>query len=65
MKAISLFYLLTTCRHSSLQKDKDRIVQEYEENTQQLQSKYDVDINFIKQEHALSAAKVCFMYNRH
>uniref|UniRef100_A0A8C0BCR5 Centrosomal protein 112 n=1 Tax=Buteo japonicus TaxID=224669 RepID=A0A8C0BCR5_9AVES len=45
-------------RHSSLQKDKDRIIQEYEENIQQLQSKYDVDINFIKQEHALSAAKV-------
>uniref|UniRef100_A0A8C0BD23 Centrosomal protein 112 n=1 Tax=Buteo japonicus TaxID=224669 RepID=A0A8C0BD23_9AVES len=44
-------------RHSSLQKDKDRIIQEYEENIQQLQSKYDVDINFIKQEHALSAAK--------
>ncbi|NXT84165.1 CE112 protein, partial [Zapornia atra] len=31
--------------------------QEYEENVLQLQSKYDVDINFIKQEHALSAAK--------
>uniref|UniRef100_A0A8B9MNS9 DUF4485 domain-containing protein n=2 Tax=Accipiter nisus TaxID=211598 RepID=A0A8B9MNS9_9AVES len=45
-------------RHSSLQKDKDRIIQEYEENIQQLQSKYDVDINFIKQEHALSAAKI-------
>ncbi|NXW13729.1 CE112 protein, partial [Circaetus pectoralis] len=44
-------------RHSSLQKDKDHIIQEYEENIQQLQSKYDVDINFIKQEHALSAAK--------
>ncbi|XP_010577038.1 PREDICTED: centrosomal protein of 112 kDa [Haliaeetus leucocephalus] len=44
-------------RQSSLQKDKDRIIQEYEENIQQLQSKYDVDINFIKQEHALSAAK--------
>ncbi|XP_064378833.1 centrosomal protein of 112 kDa isoform X6 [Dromaius novaehollandiae] len=44
-------------RHSSLQKDRDRIIQEYEENIQQLQSKYDVDINFIKQEHALSAAK--------
>ncbi|XP_030362436.1 centrosomal protein of 112 kDa isoform X2 [Strigops habroptila] len=44
-------------RHSSLQKDKDRIIQEYEKNIQQLQSKYDVDINFIKQEHALSAAK--------
>nr|XP_038021450.1 centrosomal protein of 112 kDa isoform X2 [Anas platyrhynchos] len=48
-------------RHSSLQKDKDRIVQEYEENIQQLQSKYDVDINFIKQEHALSAAKASDM----
>nr|XP_013808542.1 PREDICTED: centrosomal protein of 112 kDa isoform X2 [Apteryx mantelli mantelli] len=44
-------------RHSSLQKDRDRIIQEYEENIQQLQSKYDVDVNFIKQEHALSAAK--------
>ncbi|XP_029870737.1 centrosomal protein of 112 kDa isoform X3 [Aquila chrysaetos chrysaetos] len=44
-------------RHSSLRKDKDHIIQEYEENIQQLQSKYDVDINFIKQEHALSAAK--------
>ncbi|KFQ31410.1 Centrosomal protein of 112 kDa, partial [Mesitornis unicolor] len=44
-------------RHSSLQKDKDRIIQEYEENIQQLQSKHDVDINVIKQQHALSAAK--------
>ncbi|XP_042658570.1 centrosomal protein of 112 kDa isoform X3 [Tyto alba] len=44
-------------RHSLLQKDKDHIIQEYEENIQQLQSKYDADINFIKQEHALSAAK--------
>ncbi|XP_069728863.1 centrosomal protein of 112 kDa isoform X1 [Phaenicophaeus curvirostris] len=44
-------------RHSSLQKDKDRVIQEYEENIQQLQSKYDVDINFLKQEHAVSAAK--------
>ncbi|NXI49440.1 CE112 protein, partial [Chloroceryle aenea] len=44
-------------RHSSLQKDKDHIIQEYEKNIQQLQSKYDVDISFVKQEHALSAAK--------
>uniref|UniRef100_A0A8D0F1M8 Centrosomal protein 112 n=1 Tax=Strix occidentalis caurina TaxID=311401 RepID=A0A8D0F1M8_STROC len=44
-------------RHSSLQKDKDHIIQEYEGNIQQLQSKYDADISFIKQEHALSAAK--------
>ncbi|NXY42784.1 CE112 protein, partial [Ceuthmochares aereus] len=44
-------------RHSSLQKDKDRVIQEYKENLQQLQSKYDVDINFMKQQHAVSAAK--------
>ncbi|NWX76883.1 CE112 protein, partial [Alca torda] len=44
-------------RHSLLQKDKDHIILEYEENIQQLQSKFDVDVNFIKQEHALSAAK--------
>ncbi|KAM6403292.1 centrosomal protein of 112 kDa [Rhynochetos jubatus] len=40
-------------RHSSLQKDKDHIIQEHEQNIQQLQSKYDI----INQEHALSAAK--------
>ncbi|KAM6245166.1 centrosomal protein of 112 kDa isoform 2-T3 [Porphyrio hochstetteri] len=44
-------------RLSSLQKDKDCLIQDYEENVLQLQSKYGVDINFIKQEHALSAAK--------
>nr|XP_021156015.1 centrosomal protein of 112 kDa isoform X3 [Columba livia] len=44
-------------RLCSLQKDKDHIVKEYEETIQQLQSKYDVDISFAKQEHALSAAK--------
>ncbi|KFW03069.1 Centrosomal protein of 112 kDa, partial [Eurypyga helias] len=40
-------------RHSSLQKDKNHIIQEHEQNIQQLQSKYDI----INQEHALSAAK--------
>ncbi|NWQ78673.1 CE112 protein, partial [Columbina picui] len=44
-------------RLCSLQKDKDHIVKEYEETIQQLRSKYDVDIGFVKQEHALSAAK--------
>ncbi|XP_006017414.1 centrosomal protein of 112 kDa isoform X1 [Alligator sinensis] len=44
-------------RRNSLQKEKDHIIQDYEQNIQQLQSKYDADINFIKQEHALSAAK--------
>ncbi|NXG62283.1 CE112 protein, partial [Hemiprocne comata] len=44
-------------RYSCLQKDKDHIRQEYEDNIQQLQSKYDAEINVIKQEHAHSAAK--------
>uniref|UniRef100_G1N5W2 DUF4485 domain-containing protein n=1 Tax=Meleagris gallopavo TaxID=9103 RepID=G1N5W2_MELGA len=44
-------------RHKLFLEGKDRIVQEYEESIQQLQSKYDVDINVMKQEHALSAAK--------
>ncbi|NXX80654.1 CE112 protein, partial [Urocolius indicus] len=48
-------------RHSSLQKDKDHIIQEYEGNIQQLQSKYDADINVINQEHAFSAAKASDM----
>lgn len=50
--------VFASCRHSSLQKDKDHIAQEYEKNIQQLQSKYDGDISFLKQEHALSKAKV-------
>ncbi|XP_010147589.1 PREDICTED: centrosomal protein of 112 kDa, partial [Eurypyga helias] len=41
-------------RHSSLQKDKNHIIQEHEQNIQQLQSKYDI----INQEHALSASGV-------
>ncbi|XP_027510229.1 centrosomal protein of 112 kDa isoform X4 [Corapipo altera] len=44
-------------RYNLLQKDKDHIMQEYKENIQRLQSKFDVDRDFIKQEHALSAAK--------
>ncbi|XP_069055982.1 centrosomal protein of 112 kDa isoform X2 [Pleurodeles waltl] len=44
-------------RHSSLQKEKDRVSQDYELRLQQLQSKYDSDMNFITQDHATSAAK--------
>uniref|UniRef100_A0A8C4YGB7 Centrosomal protein 112 n=1 Tax=Gopherus evgoodei TaxID=1825980 RepID=A0A8C4YGB7_9SAUR len=44
-------------RCNCLQKEKDRIIQDYEQNIQQQQNKYDIDINFMKQEHALSAAK--------
>lgn len=60
MKAVFIFCLLTTYRHKLFLEGKDRIVQEYEESIQQLQSKYDVDINVMKQEHALSTAKVHF-----
>ncbi|XP_048673423.2 centrosomal protein of 112 kDa isoform X4 [Caretta caretta] len=44
-------------RCNSFQKEKDRIIQDYEQNIQQQQNKYDIDISFMKQEHALSAAK--------
>nr|XP_060619050.1 centrosomal protein of 112 kDa isoform X3 [Anolis sagrei ordinatus] len=44
-------------RCNSLQKEKGYIVQEYEQNIKQLRSKYDADLNLMKQEHALSAAK--------
>lgn len=44
-------------RCNSRQKEKDRIVQEYEQNIQELKRKYDADLNLMKQEHALSAAK--------
>ncbi|XP_042309181.1 centrosomal protein of 112 kDa isoform X3 [Sceloporus undulatus] len=44
-------------RCNSLQKDKGRVVQECEQNVQQLQSKYEADLNLMTQEHALSAAK--------
>lgn len=44
-------------RHSSLQKEKDRVSQDYEQRLQQLQRKYDSDMSFITQDHATSAAK--------
>ncbi|MEE6506899.1 hypothetical protein FKM82_007894 [Ascaphus truei] len=44
-------------RNHSLQKEKDRSVQDYEKRTQQLQSKYDSDMSYITQQNALSAAK--------
>ncbi|NXC16513.1 CE112 protein, partial [Corythaeola cristata] len=54
-------------RHNSLQKDKDHIIQEYEENIQQLQSKYDkklifflfrIHISFQDQEYKLQQDKL-------
>ncbi|NXU91510.1 CE112 protein, partial [Xiphorhynchus elegans] len=48
-------------RYNVLQKDKDHLMQEYKENIQRLQSQFDVDRDFIKQEQALSAAKTSDM----
>uniref|UniRef100_A0A8C3EIW1 Centrosomal protein 112 n=1 Tax=Corvus moneduloides TaxID=1196302 RepID=A0A8C3EIW1_CORMO len=39
-------------RYNLLQKDKNQITQEYKEKLQQLQSKFDVDRDFLKQEQA-------------
>ncbi|XP_056362080.1 centrosomal protein of 112 kDa isoform X5 [Oenanthe melanoleuca] len=45
-------------RYNLLQKDKDQIMQEYQENLQQLQNKFDVDRDVIKQEQAQQASDV-------
>ncbi|XP_062362561.1 centrosomal protein of 112 kDa [Cinclus cinclus] len=45
-------------RYNLLQKDKDQIMQEYKENLQQLQSKFDVDRDFMKQEQAQQTSDV-------
>ncbi|CAN8193994.1 unnamed protein product [Coccothraustes coccothraustes] len=48
-----------TERYKLLQKDKDQIMQEYKENLQQLQSKFDVDRDFLKQEQAQVCCQAC------
>nr|XP_033817620.1 centrosomal protein of 112 kDa isoform X3 [Geotrypetes seraphini] len=58
-------YYQTTCaelqesrtRCNSVQKEKDHSIQDYEKKLYHLQKKYDSDVNFVKQEHALSATK--------
>ncbi|KAM4691164.1 centrosomal protein of 112 kDa [Rhinophrynus dorsalis] len=44
-------------RCNALQKERDRVTQDYEKRIQQLQAKYDSDISFMSQQNALSAAK--------
>ncbi|ETE70077.1 Centrosomal protein, partial [Ophiophagus hannah] len=44
-------------RHNSLQKERGRMMEEHKQNIKQLQSKYAVDLNLMKKEHALSAMK--------
>ncbi|XP_068066128.1 centrosomal protein of 112 kDa [Anomalospiza imberbis] len=45
-------------RYKLLQKDKNQIMQKYKENLQQLQSKFDVDRDFLKQEQAQQTCDV-------
>ncbi|XP_006912482.2 centrosomal protein of 112 kDa isoform X2 [Pteropus alecto] len=44
-------------RRNTLHREKDRLINDYEQNVKILQTKYDADINLLKKEHALSASK--------
>ncbi|XP_059763763.1 centrosomal protein of 112 kDa isoform X6 [Balaenoptera ricei] len=48
-------------RHNTLHKEKDHLVNDYEQNMKLLQTKYDADVNLLKKEHALSASKASGM----
>ncbi|XP_006886463.1 PREDICTED: centrosomal protein of 112 kDa [Elephantulus edwardii] len=44
-------------RRNTLHKEKERLINDYEQNMKLLQTKFDADINLLKQEQALSASK--------
>ncbi|XP_037665053.1 centrosomal protein of 112 kDa isoform X1 [Choloepus didactylus] len=44
-------------RRNALHKEKEFLINDYEQKMKLLQTKYDADINFLKQEHGLSASK--------
>lgn len=44
-------------RRNTLHKEKDHLINDYEQNMKLLQTKYDADMNLLKKEHALSASK--------
>ncbi|XP_011847536.1 PREDICTED: centrosomal protein of 112 kDa isoform X1 [Mandrillus leucophaeus] len=48
-------------RRNTLHKEKDHLVNDYEQNMKLLQTKYDADVNLLKQEHAVSASKASSM----
>ncbi|XP_071066858.1 centrosomal protein of 112 kDa isoform X2 [Dasypus novemcinctus] len=48
-------------RRNTLHKEKDYLVNDYEQKMKLFQTKYDADINLLKQEHALSASKASGM----
>lgn len=45
-------------RRNILHKEKDHLINDYEQNMKLLQTKHDADISLLKKEHALSASKV-------
>ncbi|XP_032097903.1 centrosomal protein of 112 kDa isoform X7 [Sapajus apella] len=48
-------------RRNTLHKEKEHLVNDHEQNMKLLQTKYDADINVLKQEHSLSASKASSM----
>ncbi|XP_054986406.1 centrosomal protein of 112 kDa isoform X2 [Sorex araneus] len=44
-------------RHSVLHKEKEHLLNDYEQNIKLLQTKFDTDITLLKKEHSLSASK--------
>ncbi|XP_032472237.1 centrosomal protein of 112 kDa isoform X3 [Phocoena sinus] len=48
-------------RRNTLHKEKDHLVNDYEQNMKLLQTRYDADINLLKKEHALSTSKASGM----
>lgn len=44
-------------RRNSLHKEKDHLMNDYEQSVKLLQNKYDADINLLKKEHTLSVSK--------
>uniref|UniRef100_A0A8C6BUJ8 Centrosomal protein 112 n=1 Tax=Monodon monoceros TaxID=40151 RepID=A0A8C6BUJ8_MONMO len=48
-------------RCNTLHKEKDHLVNDYEQNMKLLQTRYDADINLLKKEHALSTSKASGM----
>lgn len=53
-----VYFILIAFRRNTLHKEKDHLVNDYEQSMKLLQTKYDADINLLKKEHALSASKV-------
>lgn len=61
-KNIESYFLSYCFRRNILHKEKEHLANDYEKNVKLLKTKYDSDINLLKQEHALSASKVLYVW---